>query len=72
MGGAGLSEMDLDLVQSSFSEGNPRSSYQSMVACSVISSMGASARSFFMAIEFFCLLVQATSGENLDPGFRIG
>jgi hypothetical protein len=71
MDSAGLSGMDLDLMQSLVSEGNPRSSDQSMVAFSINTSMGASARSFFVAIEF-CLLVWATLGETLDLGFQIG
>jgi hypothetical protein len=38
-----------------------------MVAISIISSMEASARSFFVAIDS-CLLVWATLGETLDLG----
>jgi hypothetical protein len=38
-----------------------------MVAISIISSMKASARSFFVAIDS-CLLVRATLGETLDLG----
>jgi hypothetical protein len=66
-GGAGLSGPEFGLAQSSASEGNPKSFDQSMVALSIISSIEASARSFFVAIDS-CLLVQTTPGETIDLG----
>jgi hypothetical protein len=65
--GAGIGGSDPDLVQRSASRGNPRSSDQSMVAFSVISSMEASVWSFLVAI-YSCLLVRATLGETLNLG----
>jgi hypothetical protein len=67
MGGTRLSGSEFGLAQSSASEGNPKFLDQSMVAISIISSMEASARSFFVGIDS-SLLVRATLGETLDPG----
>jgi hypothetical protein len=66
-GSAGLGGSDQGLAQRSASEGNPRSSDQSMVASIVISSLEASVWSFFVVIDS-CLLVWATSGETLNLG----
>jgi hypothetical protein len=78
-GGARLSGMDFGLVQSSNSRGNPRSSDHLMVVLSVISSIEASARSFFVVINS-CLLVRRGEGNprsrsprsdnRVDAGWR--
>jgi hypothetical protein len=67
MGGAGLGGSDPGLAQRSASGGNPRSSDQSMVAFSVISSLEASVWSFFVVIDS-CLLVRGNSGGNPKSG----
>jgi hypothetical protein len=66
-GDAGLGGSDPGLAQRSVSGGNPRSSDQSMVAFSVISSLELSVWSFFVVIDS-CLLVRATPGETLNLG----
>jgi hypothetical protein len=63
----GHSGADFGLTQSPASRGNPRSLDQLLVALSIISSMEASSRSSFVAIDS-CPVVQQTPRETLDLG----